>query len=164
MLSNNEANLFGTSILMHNRKFDLSGFIIFKLEQWIQNETKLEILVDWSNSHIKTNPILLSNLDKMFQIFRYFDSHLRQITSYNHFVIKTKLFSGLTEPSHHLKNQEINSIILYYLLFLLFFKINRIWYTSSSFNNLIYYIITNCTILKTNYVNYWIWFNCIFEC
>jgi hypothetical protein len=89
----------------------------------------------------------------MLQILRYFDGHFRQIYSHNHSVIKTKLLSRLTKARHHLENQKVNSVILHYLLLLLLFEVNRVWYASSSFDDFIDHIVTNRTILKTDNVD-----------
>ena len=68
---------------MHNCEFYLFGFILLELELWIKYKTKLEILVDWSNSQIETNPIFLSNLNQMFQVFKDLDCHLGKVDSDN---------------------------------------------------------------------------------
>ena len=65
MFPDNEADLFRTSVLMHDCKFDFLWFVILEFERFIENKAKLEVLVHRSNSHIKAHPIFLSDLNKM---------------------------------------------------------------------------------------------------
>ena len=61
----------------------------------------------------------------------------------NHLIIKAKLFSGLAESSHHLKIKKINGVVLNYFIFVILLETNGIRNTSSCFNYLVDYIVSN---------------------
>jgi len=164
MLTNYETYFLGTSVLMHDCQLDLFGLIILQFILRIENKAKLEILIHWSDSHIKTNPVLLFYFDQMLQIFRNFDGHLWKINPDNHLIVKAKLFCRLAKSCHHLENQKIYSVVFNYLFFLLLFEVNRVGNTTRTFDYFIYHIIPDRTILKTYNVNDWIWFNSVFQC
>lgn len=89
----------------------------------------------------------------MLELFRYFNGDLWETGFDRHFVIETELFGAFTEASGHLEIEEVDSVVVYCLFFVIFFEADRVRHSSCSFDDLIDDIVAYCTVFEADNVD-----------
>lgn len=89
----------------------------------------------------------------MLELFRYFNGDLWETGFDRHFVIEAELFGAFTEASGHLEIEEVDSVVVYCLFFVIFFEADRVRHSSCSFDDLIDDIVAYCTVFEADNVD-----------
>lgn len=135
---------------------------ILDLEVRVQDKSKLETFIDWFDSEVETDPVLLFDLKHLVEVLGNFNCKIWPANFDWHFVVETELFSALTEPCGHLEVEEVYCVMIDYLLFIFLFEPYRVRHSSCSFDDLIDNIVTDCAIFKTDNIDHAIWLYGVF--